>query len=309
MTTTAPAPDWQFRVLAEGRNGPRAVGAAVLVSPSHALTCAHVVRDAVGTGAGPGSAVLLDAPRADAAWRSGAVVVEDGWWSGDASPWDAAVLGLDAPPPARPAVPGGPWEPGRRVRIVGGPHSPAGWWITATLDGRGGSRPEYAQFTVEPGTPAVVERGYSGSAVRDAEEGTLLGVVAEMAREGRIGWMVPLETVPGIWARAAAAPPRPPGEREVSAAILETARAMSRLRTLILPDARASFHLGLDERLRSWLRPDQDPLSYAHHLVDLAHREYGLVEEVLGQLEVRERGGATMAGVAAAAGPLLGGGR
>ena len=82
-------PDWQFRIT--DRDGGVLHGAAVLVSPDHVLTCAHVVRTAAGEG-GPGTRVRLDAPRGDRAWHTGAQVVEDGWWWEDAPPWDAALL-------------------------------------------------------------------------------------------------------------------------------------------------------------------------------------------------------------------------
>ncbi|MFE6308429.1 trypsin-like serine peptidase [Nocardiopsis sp. NPDC057823] len=309
MTTTPPTPDWQFRILAEKANGTVPQGAACLVSPRHVLTCAHVVRNAVAPGpAGPGSRVTLDAPRADPAWHSAATVVDGGWWSGDASPWDIAVLVLDARAPAEPAPRGAPWRPGRRIRIVGGPASDAGRWLHGVLRGSGGRYAEFAQLDVDTGAALGVVRGYSGSGVRDEEEDTLLGVVTEQAAEGRVGWMIPLDVIPRIWEpEPGAAPPAVPLDARDERRLLRgLALKVSRLHTVLLPDSRASFALGLDERLRSWVRLDQDAFSFSHRVVEAAHREYGVLEDVLEDLEAREQGSAGMREVWSAAAPLLG---
>ncbi|WP_017600474.1 trypsin-like serine peptidase [Nocardiopsis lucentensis] len=305
--------DWQLRVA--DRNGLALHGAAALVTPHHVVTCAHVVRAAVGD-AGPGSRVHVDAPRGADGWTAMAQVLPDGWWWREASPWDVAVLRLDRPAPARPAVLAGPARVGDRVRVVGFAQSPSGRWVTGSVAGSGGSHPEYVQIDTDPGTGTVFTRGFSGGGVREESTDALVGIVCEAATEGRLGWMIPMTEIRPVWESDRAVPPlptpprprsrrQPPDDGAVRRAVTATGLAMSDLDTIASPDQRRSFHQGLDRRLRVRVRLDQDPRTFAASLVRLAHHEFDLLAEVLDQLDAWEEGSASMRRVREAAAPLL----
>ncbi|WP_026122580.1 trypsin-like serine peptidase [Nocardiopsis halotolerans] len=298
-------PDWQLRVT--DRHGTALHGSAVLVAAEYAVTCAHVVREAVaGSGAdeaGPGSTLRLDAPRGGPRWEATATVTADGWWWETSAPWDVAVLRLDRPAPARPAVPAR-HRVGDRVRVLGFPRAETGLWVTGRITGTGGSRFGYVQIDVDSDAGFTVLPGSSGSGVREEREDALLGLLCEATGSGGAGWMIPMEAIPRVWptertgADAVAA-----GGRE---ALTRTARAMTDLRTLLLPDLRLDLYVALDPRLRRRLRADQDLQAFTTQLVVLAHEEYGLLGEVLGLLDEREDGSAGMIRVREAAAPLLG---
>ncbi|NKY96114.1 trypsin-like peptidase domain-containing protein [Nocardiopsis alborubida] len=298
------APDWQLRVT--DRGGTALHGAAVLVAPGYAITCAHVVSEAVagsGAPAGPGSAVRLDAPRGLPGWEAAATVAADGWWWEGSAPWDAAVLRLDRPAPAPPAAPGR-YRVGDRVRVLGFPRAENGLWVTGRTTGTGGSRFGYVQIDVDSRAGFTVLPGFSGSGVREERGNALLGLLCEATGSGRAGWMIPMEAIPRVWpTERTAADAAANGGRE---ALTRTAQAMTDLRTLLLPDLRLDLYVALDPRLRRRLRADQDLLSFATQLVSLAHGEYGLLDEVLALLDAREDGGAGMLRVREAAAPLLG---
>ncbi|MEV2278955.1 serine protease [Nocardiopsis sp. NPDC049922] len=308
--------DWQLRVT--DRNGSVLHGAGVLVTPHHVVTCAHVVRAAVAD-AGPGSRVHVDAPRGADGWTAAAEVVPGGWWWKDASPWDVAVLRLDRPAPARPAELARPPRIGDRVRVVGFSHSPSGRWVTGRVAGSGGSHPEYVQIDTEPGVGTAFTRGFSGGGVREEGTDALVGIVCEAATEGRLGWMIPMSEIRPVWESdrtaptpaAVRRPPAPvdptprPGPVAARRAVTATGLAMADLDTLLSPDQRRAFHQGLDRRLRVRVRLDQDPRTFATHLVRLAHHEFDLLTEVLDLLDTWEEGGASMRRVRDAAAPLL----
>ncbi len=292
-------PDWQLRVT--DRRGTALHGAAVLVATGYALTCAHVVREAVAEpprhsdpgSAGPGSTVRLDAPRGGPRWESTATVVPDGWWWDTAAPWDVAVLRLDRPAPARPAALAR-HRVGDRVRVLGFPRAENGRWVTGRVTGTGGSRHGNVQIDVDSTAGFTVLPGFSGSGVRGERADTLLGLVCEASGDGRAGWMIPMEAIPRVWPSPGGSPATggaAPGARE---ALTRTAKAMTDLRTLLLPDLRRDFYMALDPRLRRRLRADQDIQVFASQLVALAHDEYGLLREVLGLLDEREEGSASM---------------
>ncbi|WP_285729250.1 serine protease [Nocardiopsis sp. ATB16-24] len=297
-------PDWQLRVT--DRRGTALHGAAVLVAPEYALTCAHVVREAVAEpphhsdpggagpgGAGPGSTVRLDAPRGGPRWESTATVVLDGWWWDTAAPWDVAVLRLDRPAPARPAT-SAPHRVGDRVRVLGFPRAENGRWVTGRVVGTSGSRHGNVQIDVDSTAGFTVLPGFSGSGVRGERTDTLLGLVCEASGDGRAGWMIPMEAIPRVWPSSGGAPATDGATVGAKEALARTARAMTDLHTLLTPDMRLDFYLALDPRLRRGLRADQDIRSFATRLVTLAHHEYGLLREVLDLLDEREEGGAGM---------------
>lgn len=289
-------PDWQFRIT--DRDGGVLHGAAVLVSPDHVLTCAHVVRAAAGQD-GPGTRVRLDAPRHSDTWHTRAAVIEGGWWWNEGPAWDAALLRLDAPAPAAPAPIGapGPHTYGHPVRILGFPHAPAGRWLTGLVRGTGGARPEYMQIDVDPSASVTITRGFSGSGVR-SHDGRLLGIVREAGAKGRLAWMVPVTAVPGL------SPARPaPGFDHEQLHTL--AVAVSDLETIVSRDFRALFVSALDPRLRRRVDAGAVPAAFSHDLVLRAHRDYEILGEVLGQLAAWEEASAPMRRVQEAAAPLL----
>ncbi|WP_017607376.1 trypsin-like serine peptidase [Nocardiopsis xinjiangensis] len=291
-------PDWQFRIT--DRDGGVLHGAAVLVSPDHVLTCAHVVRAAAGED-GPGARVRLDAPRHSDTWHTRAAVVEGGWWWDEGPAWDAALLRLDGPAPAVPAPIGtpGPHIPhGHPVHILGFPHAPAGRWLTGLVRGAGGARPEYVQIDVDPSAPVAVTRGFSGSGVR-SNDGTLLGIVREAGAEGRLAWMVPVTAVPGLRPGPRAAPGL---DHEQLHAL---AVAVSDLETIVSREVRALFVSALDPRLRRRIDAAAVPAVFSHDLVLRAHRDYEVLDEVLDQLAAWEEASAPMRRVQEAAAPLL----
>lgn len=292
-------PDWQFRIT--DRGGGVLHGAAVLVSPDHVLTCAHVVRAAAGDD-GPGTPVRLDAPRHSDTWHTRAAVVEGGWWWNEGPAWDAALLRLDDPAPAAPAPLGTPGLHTHRhpVHILGFPHAPAGRWLTGLVRGTGGARPGYVQIDVDPSTPVTVTRGFSGSGVR-SHDGRLLGIVREAGAEGRLAWMVPVTAVPGL-RPARPARPAPELDHEQLHAL---AVAVSDLETIVSREVRALFVSALDPRLRRRIDAGAVPAVFSHELVLRAHRDYENLGEVLDQLAAWEEASAPMRRVREAAAPLL----
>ncbi|MFV2195181.1 trypsin-like serine peptidase [Nocardiopsis sp. LOL_012] len=204
--TVPPDPrDWQLRIT--DRDGNAQYGAAVLVTSDHVVTCAHVVEDATGGETGPGAQVRVDDPRGGGTWAAIATVVEDGWWHGDRYPWDIAVLRLDRSCPAVPVriaeVP--PFR--GHVRVVGLPFSdtPAGRWVTGRVIGSGGRYPDYVQIDAVSPAGSGIMPGFSGSGVRSEREDTVVGIMCEATEDGRLGWMVPMDTIPKVWPQEEAA--------------------------------------------------------------------------------------------------------
>ncbi|WP_026119349.1 S1 family peptidase [Nocardiopsis ganjiahuensis] len=306
--------DWQLKVV-DG-DGQQLRGAAVLVSPNHAITCAHVVYNAVlargGSDPGPGSSVYVRRPGLTEPVLTG-TVVEDGWWWKDHAPWDLAVLRLEPAPGVAPAAltPVGSFRRrGEWLSIVGFPGVEHGQWVTARLRRFGGSRSEYCQFDVAPDNALHLQRGFSGAGVIEDHSGEVLGIVCEASADGRIGWMIPTEEIQEAWEPLAEVPgpvPEPlPDPAAQADQIRELALAVAELDTVALPETRQLFHQALEVRLRRRIRLDQSAHVYAEHLVSIAHRNFGVLRRVLEQLDQREEGTAAMREVWATARPLLG---
>ena len=298
LATRPNTPDWQLRVT--DRDGTALHGAAVLVAPEYAVTCAHVVIEALGPTAGPGSTVRLDAPRGLPGWESAGTVPADGWWWEGSAPWDVAVLRLDRAAPGPPAAVAR-HRVGDRVRVLGFPNAETGRWVTGRITGDSGSRFGYTQIDVDSVTGFTVLPGFSGSGVREERDDGLLGVVCEAAANGRAGWMIPMDGIPRVWGPG----PDRSAAPDAGTAVALTARAMTDLRTLLSPDLRFDLYVALDPRLRRRLRADQDLTVFASQLVSLAHGEYRLLGAVLDLLDEREDGSAGMLRVREAAAPLL----
>lgn len=207
---------WRIRVL--GVRGPEAAGsgrvsvagAAVLVGERLALTCAHVVEQALGLRGplpeAPGGSLPVDFP---ALSRDGSTVtarVAPGGWLRSPPAGDLAVLALDgAPPPgARPApLDGSPPASDVRVRAYGHPAAiPDGLWARARTIGAGGPQAHWLQLDGVAGQGARIERGFSGAGVWDEERGKVIGVVASVLDGSgptttRVAWMIPLGQLAG----------------------------------------------------------------------------------------------------------------
>jgi hypothetical protein len=231
-------------------------------------------------------------------------VLEDGWWWEDCAPWDLAVLRLDPAPGVQPASLDrvGAFRPrGERVSVLGFLNAEHGRWATAQLRRKGGPRREYVQFDIEPGSAVRIQRGFSGGGVIGPHDSGLLGIVSHASEDGRVGWMIPAEQIAAAWGKEDGG--HMPYEPDI---IHRLALAVAELDTIASPDARRAFHRALDRRLRHRIAVHQADQLYAEELVSWAHRNFGILRQVLDQLDLREEGGIHMREVWAAARPLLG---
>ncbi|WP_046471598.1 S1 family peptidase [Allosalinactinospora lopnorensis] len=308
-------PDWQLRVRAAVDG--RVVGAGVVLSRWHVLTCAHVVAYALGEAwdgrasvPRPQGEVRLDDPRGDHSWQ-GRATAPEGCWFGDRPPWDAAVLSLDRPAPSPPALLrrwGESAGPRRAVSMVGFVSDvDAGVWAYGLLGGRGGPHSMYVQIDLESPVGARVVEGFSGSGVRENRSGGLLGIVCQnyddgAGRSGEICWMIPVEAVPDVWGGHPAPQDEPPSSPRSKH---ELVVALCEVRCIADPDYRSHFLASLDGRIRHHTRVDRPARLFAFELCDAA-MYHGLLHDVLTTLDMLEEGSAPMGQVWAAAEPLLG---
>ncbi|MET9395276.1 serine protease [Streptomyces sp. NPDC006624] len=196
------------------------VGVGFLVSDTVALTCAHVVRAALGAAEGtpprPGARVQVDLPLVPAAPSAEAVVEQ---WvppraPGDSSAGtasgaaDVAVLRFAAAPrragPVRlvdadavaDASADGLW--GHRVRAFGLPAGrPGGVWHAGVLRGRQADGWVQADLA---GSGYRVSRGFSGGPVWDDRLSGVVGMVA-VAESGQppVGYLIPTGGLVAAW--------------------------------------------------------------------------------------------------------------
>lgn len=186
------------------------LGAGVLVSDRHVLTCAHVIG-----GEGPdierpeGDLSVIFPNCAELAPRT-AQIADGGWFpvsgSSNAGEWgngDIAVLELKEPvsiPSAVLAPAAGAID--RKVSIYG---HPAGAKHGVRVFARVSEKPmqgsDWVQLDPDRGVGQLVDRGFSGAAVVDTESGNVLGIaVAYFGRDhSRIAWMLPVETIERYW--------------------------------------------------------------------------------------------------------------
>ncbi|MEU8434884.1 trypsin-like peptidase domain-containing protein [Streptomyces sp. NPDC029216] len=175
-------------------------GVGFLVAPDLALTCAHVVADALGLPRGqvpaPPGTLTLDRPLSGAPGRAAAQVAhwvplrEDGTG-------DIAVLRLEAPvpdatPPAM-ASPPSVWQ--HPVRVAGFPAgSPGGVWHAGRL--RGATAEGWVQLSGADRQGVPVDKGFSGSPVWDEQAGAVVGmVVAAQLSGARQSFAIPTRTL------------------------------------------------------------------------------------------------------------------
>ncbi|WP_239647095.1 hypothetical protein [Nocardiopsis salina] len=135
----------------------------------------------------------------------------------------------------------------------------------------------------------------------------------EAGAQGRLAWMVPLTAVPALRPPRTPRPAGPaparlgPGPAPAldHASLHTLAEAVSDLETVASRDVRALFVSALDPRLRRRIDSGAVPVVFSHQLVLRAHRDYGILGEVLDHLAAWEEASAPMRRVREAAAPLL----
>ncbi|MFE1318142.1 trypsin-like peptidase domain-containing protein [Kitasatospora phosalacinea] len=175
-------------------------GVGFLVSPDLAVTCAHVVADALGIPRThvpvPPGTVTLDRPLSGAADRTAAEVAHWIPLRADGT-GDIAVLRLGVPVPGvvplAMASPVGVWQ--RSVRVAGFPAaSPGGVWHAGRL--RGATAEGWVQLSGADQQGVAVDKGFSGSPVWDEQAGAAVGmVVAAQLSGARQSFMIPTRTL------------------------------------------------------------------------------------------------------------------
>ncbi|MEW2125590.1 tetratricopeptide repeat protein [Streptomyces sp. NPDC007259] len=198
-------PPWLVSVRRTEHGDP--VGAGLLVTPRHILTCAHVV----GPGRAPeppGKPVYVRFQYAAPHDPLPATVVPGGWHpdTGDGT-GDVAVLELAAPAPPE-AVPAplrttdpGTWD--HRFRAYGYPeeHKRRGVPVRGDIIGHAGS--EWIQVEAGPHTGWGLEKGFSGGPVWDVNSGGVVGML--VARDSvnsvdrRTAYAIKVEALVRYW--------------------------------------------------------------------------------------------------------------
>lgn len=203
MTQAADLQKGLVRILTDGDDTRRVVGAGFLVSPRHILTCAHVVADALG--------IPEDAPTAPTVpvWLAWPLVVDSAPIAAKVACWhpvkaeakrgeleDIAVLELDGerplPDAAQPVpvvVVEDPAFFDRPVRMYGFAED-RGDWVNGQLQGPVATG--WVQLDHELGRLCVAP-GFSGTAVLDKRENAAVGMIVSIAtRENiRLAYMIP----------------------------------------------------------------------------------------------------------------------
>ncbi|WP_326768341.1 tetratricopeptide repeat-containing serine protease family protein [Streptomyces sp. NBC_01591] len=183
------------------------VGAGLLVTPRHVLTCAHVVRPGRAPGV-PEQPVFVRFQYASAHDPLPAAVVPGGWHpdSGDGT-GDVAVLelGAPAPPEALPAplrtTDPGTWD--HRFRAYGYPeeHRRQGVPVRGEIIGHAGS--EWLQVEAAPHSGWGLEKGFSGSPVWDVNSRGVIGMLVARdtvtSVDRRTAYAIKVETLVRYW--------------------------------------------------------------------------------------------------------------
>ncbi|MFB6988900.1 MULTISPECIES: tetratricopeptide repeat protein [unclassified Streptomyces] len=204
------SPDWErppWLVSVRRTEGGDPVGAGLLVTPRHVLTCAHVVRPGRAPGA-PEQPVFVRFQYASAHDPLPATVVPGGWYpdTGDET-GDVAVLELGAPAPPE-AVPAplrttdpGTWD--HRFRAYGYPqeHKRQGVPVRGEIIGHAGS--EWLQVEAGPHTGWGLEKGFSGSPVWDVNSQGVIGMLVARdsvtAVDRRTAYAIKVEALVRYW--------------------------------------------------------------------------------------------------------------
>ncbi|WP_052866874.1 nSTAND1 domain-containing NTPase [Streptomyces niger] len=183
-----------LRVREPGEGG-EIVGAGFLIAPDLAVTCAHVVSDALRTPhrepLPEDARVRVDLPLSGGG--SAEADVEHWLPYGDDGTGDVAVLRLRAPidgaRPLRMAEATSVWE--HAARVAGFPAtSPGGVWHMGRL--RAGTAEGWVQFSQGDAHGTPIERGFSGAPVWDEELGAVVGMVVRSQLSGpRQSFLIP----------------------------------------------------------------------------------------------------------------------
>ncbi|MEU4494154.1 tetratricopeptide repeat protein [Streptomyces sp. NPDC023998] len=205
MSAAQERPPWLVSVRRSRDENP--VGAGMLVTPRHILTCAHVVRTGTALGV-PEEPVFVQFQYAPEHEPVPATVVPGGWHpASGADTGDVAVLELGAPAPAQ-AAPAplrttdpGTWD--HRFRAYGYPreHPRQGVPVRGEIIGHAGG--EWLQVEASPQTGWGLEQGFSGSPVWDMNSQGVIGML--VARDSvtkidrRTAYAIKVETLVRYW--------------------------------------------------------------------------------------------------------------
>ncbi|WP_433265465.1 trypsin-like peptidase domain-containing protein [Actinosynnema sp. CS-041913] len=182
-----------------------AVGAGVVVSRTHVLTCAHVVNLALGrdlrtatrpTGPVPVRFAALPDVTAEATVRSWMPPPPREGVAGD----DVCVLSLHVPATVIPAkLISTPPRSGHPVDVFGFPaNRPDGAWVRAVVRGQVSGR----LLQLDSESALRVQPGYSGGPVWDPETGRVVGIIATAAAQD--SYAIPAERLRSMWPERAA---------------------------------------------------------------------------------------------------------
>lgn len=186
VATLADTQAWRLRVLSLRGD---TVGVAFLVSPSYALTCAHVLADSDEVVLQPSSPVAATS-------YARASLVGDG--ASERYGRDIAVLecsGLSiSTAPLGPLI---PLKPNKILYAFGFPYSSdhLGVWSEVKTRGMDSSGECYQIDHTRQGM--AIEKGFSGGPVMDLETNRVVGMTTAVA--AGTAWLIPLTTIRDFW--------------------------------------------------------------------------------------------------------------
>ena len=193
-------PPWQVRIRRTRDTAP--VGAGLLCTDCHVVTCAHVIAPTETAPTGP---VFVEFQFADRHEPIPAEVIRGGWHpeKPDGS-GDIAVLALHGRLPSgaeaallREAEHVG----GHRFRAYGYPqgHTDNGVWSRGTIVGS--AEVEWLQLQAESSQGHPLQEGFSGAPIWDEQIGAVVGVVIakDKVADARTGYGIPVEVIRRYW--------------------------------------------------------------------------------------------------------------
>jgi WD40 repeat protein len=181
------------------------VGGACLVGRDLALTCAHVVEDALGgkLHERPTEPIQIDFSCWQEHGKMEASVLQDGWFPPDRERDDVAILRLHGDPPAEaghPPLLRPPSMIDHRFRVHGFPAGIGDAWATGVIRGstHGGHWVQLESVEV-PGHR--VERGFSGAPVWDEQAEAVVGIVVVTETDPAVqaARMIPIAALARLW--------------------------------------------------------------------------------------------------------------
>jgi hypothetical protein len=193
-------PPWQVRICRSVDGVP--VGAGLLCTDSHVVTCAHVLAADEVAPAGP---VLLGFQFAGHGELVPAELVDGGWHpSAIDGAGDIAVLAFQKPLPE--GVVPAPLREAEEVwdhsfRAYGYPkgHERNGVWSHGLI--LGSAEVEWVQLQADSGQGFSLRQGFSGAPIWDDQLGAVIGIVVGTDREAdaRTGYGIPVEVIRRYW--------------------------------------------------------------------------------------------------------------